>query len=105
MQKKYGKDGVIVLSVQLDSLDERKSLPAKVAKILKDRGADFTTVILDEDQDFWQDRLRFTTYPSVFVFNREGKWTQFKSEDKKYKELDPMLRDVDQLVATLVARK
>jgi hypothetical protein len=104
MQKKYGKDGLVILSVQLDSLEE-KNLKEQVAKILKSKGADFTTVILNLDQDAWQKKLGATAYPFVFVFDREGKWIRFVSDDPKYKKPEDMLQAIDKLVETLVAKK
>jgi hypothetical protein len=104
MQKKYGKDGLVILSVQLDSLEE-KNLKEQVVKIVKSKGADFTTVILNASQELWQQKLHATAYPFAFVYNREGKWTLFKSEDEKYKEIEDMLKDMEKLVETLTAKK
>jgi hypothetical protein len=105
MQKKYGQDGLVALSVQVGSLDE-EDLKTKVADILKSKQAtNFKAVILNEKDDVWQKKLRFDAFPCVYVFNRQGKWTQFRSQDKKYNETEVMLAAVDRLVAKLVKQK
>jgi hypothetical protein len=105
MQKKYGKDGFMALSVHLDANDADEK--AQVPKRLKSAGANFTSVILDASSKFWQDKLGFQSYPCIYVFNREGKWTRFHADDKKYenKKLEVMLEDVDSLVQTLLQKK
>jgi hypothetical protein len=106
MQNKYGKDGLVALSVQAGSLDEKAELPTKVANILKSKQATkFKTVILNEKEDVWQKKLRFTDFPCIYVFNRQGKWTQFRSQDKEYNETEVMLAAVDRLVEKLVKQK
>jgi len=95
MHQKFAKDGLVALSVQLDSLDE-KDLKDRVAKILKSKNVTFPAYILDEEPEFWQGKLRFASYPAIFVFDREGKWTQFKDEFK--------YEDVDRLVESLLKK-
>jgi hypothetical protein len=38
-------------------------------------------VILDEPAEFIQEKLHYVLSPCMFVFNRDGKWTQFNSDD------------------------
>jgi hypothetical protein len=101
MQKKYGKDGLVPLSVQVGSLDEKAELPAKVSSILKSKQAtNFKTVILNENDDVKKNKLRFDSVPCIYVFNRQGKWTQFNADIKPYSE-----SDVERLVVKLLKQK
>jgi hypothetical protein len=105
MQKNYAKDGLVALSVEVSSLDE-KDLKEWVIKTLKSKNAtNFKTVILNEKDDFWQKKLRFDNFPCIYVFNREGKWTQFRSQDSKYNKIEAMLDAVDSLAKTLLKQK
>src|SRR5437867_3184174 len=87
MHHKYAKQGLAVITVSTDEIEEGKSAEVKeqVLKVLREKGATFTNVILDETNEFIQDKLRFIAAPCVYVFNREGKWTQFKSDDAEVK--------------------
>jgi hypothetical protein len=103
MQKKFAKDGVVVLSVHVGSLEE-KDLKQQVAKKLNSKKASFHTVVLTEEE--WGEKFQVITYPFVYVFNREGKWTKFRGEDARYnKPGQDMLKDIDRLVEALVAKK
>lgn len=96
MHKRSVKDGLAVISVSLDEAAEKKNALGWLTKF----GADFTNVLLDEETDFFQKRLRFVAPPCLYVFNRQGKWTQFKSDEK---EID--FKKVDQLVEKLLKEK
>src|SRR5262245_34622582 len=92
MHRKYGKDGLVAISVNLDPLkdDEGKPNEAEVKgtalRFLKSAAATTINLLLDEPQDVWQQKLRIVAVPTVFVFNREGKWVQFKSDDNSLKK-------------------
>ncbi|HJT76774.1 MAG TPA: TlpA disulfide reductase family protein [Gemmataceae bacterium] len=99
MQRKYGADGLAVVSVAI-KLDDDSPLDrerGRVLKFLQDQGATTTNLLLDEKADVWQGRLRFDAIPAVYVFNRQGKWYQFKDEFS--------YDDVEKLVADLVKTK
>ncbi len=96
MQRKYGADGLAVVSVAIQ-LNEESPLAReqeRVLKFLQDHRATTTNLLLDEKHDVWQSRLRFDAIPAVYVFNRQGKWYQFKDEFSD--------DDVERLVADLV---
>ena len=40
-----------------------------------------SNLLLDEPSEVWQQKLHSDFLPNVFVFNRAGQWTQFKTED------------------------
>jgi hypothetical protein len=76
LHEKYAREGLVAVSV---SLDDPKETGAKenVLKFLRARNANLTNLILDENQDFWQKKFNMDGPPSVYVFNREGKWKQW----------------------------
>ena len=79
MHKKYGKDGLAVISVAIEDQEDPEAKNAAL-KVLKAKGATYTNLLLDESVKVWQDKLRFASTPCIYVFNRQGKWTQFKSD-------------------------
>jgi hypothetical protein len=78
MQKQYGKDGLVVISVSLDEDPENKETQQKVAKVLTTQKANFVNFILDEKLEFWQKKLNFDGPPSIYVFDRDGAKKHFK---------------------------
>jgi thiol-disulfide isomerase/thioredoxin len=89
LHEKYAKDGLVAVSV---SLDEPPDL-GKALKFLEEHRANFTNLLLDVDQDAWQEKFHIKGPPTVFVFNREGKWTQFKGE-KAHPEVEKLVREL-----------
>jgi len=103
MQQTYGKDGLVALSVQVGPLDEMEK--ETYLKILRDKKVtNLKTVVLKEKEEVWKKKLGFESFPAVFVFNREGKWTRFSSDDKEYSDTEVMLNAVDRLVKTLLKK-
>jgi thiol-disulfide isomerase/thioredoxin len=94
MSKKYRKQGVTAISVNVDDPHARDTLQ-KVRKFLTVQGADFTHVILDEKPEVWQKNLNITGLPSVFVFNRQGQVYKKYDDGVKYSDVD---RDVQELL-------
>ena len=80
MHKKHAKDGLVVISVTLDELSEEGSKERALA-FLKEQQADCINLLLDESSKVWQDKLRFIGPPCQYVFNRQGKWVQFNSDE------------------------
>ena len=87
MHEKYGKDGLVVLSVSLDLANVRgedDASPDKIRTEVKDflqkRKFAVRAVVIDEDLSLLQDKLHFSAPPCLFVFNREGKWTQLSGD-------------------------
>lgn len=108
MHNQYASKGLVVVAVSLDqslNLDEAKPEPLekvkeKVLTFLTKKNATFINLLLDEPLSVWQEKLRFAGAPCVFVFDRQGKWTQFKSDDA---EVDP--HEVEKLVVKLLQEK
>jgi len=91
MHRKRSNEGLVVITVALDPLeDEAAEVKGRVLKFLTKQQATFTNLLLDETDEVWQKKLRFESAPSVFLFNRQGKWAHFKAQDL---EDDPMKLD------------
>jgi len=69
MHRKYGSQGVVCLSVSVDPLEGK----TKTLEFLHKVEAAFPNYLLEEEQEFWQNRFGVLTPPAVFVFNREGR--------------------------------
>ena len=100
MHKKYGKDGLAAITVNLDLAEDSPPPQEKVLKFLRAQGANFTNLRLDEPSDLWEKKLRFTSSPCYYVFSRQGKWTMFQPEEA---EIDQ--KAVEKLVVQLLAEK
>ena len=96
MHNKYAKDGLVALSVSLDPLSGDSDTKDKVLKFLRAQKAGFTNLLLDEQIDFWQKKLRITS-PCYYVFSRQGLRTMFQPEDEKSDQ-----KDVEKLVVELL---
>jgi thiol-disulfide isomerase/thioredoxin len=85
MQQKHGKEGLVVISVSLDAVQEEEKPEQRKERVLnrlrKLKADSITNLILDESLDLVQQKLRIVLIPSVYVFNRQGQWTHFVSED------------------------
>lgn len=91
MQNKYGKDGLVVISLSTDEIEPAKGEEVRknVLKTLTKMKATFPiNVILDEPADLIQQKLHYISSPCLFVFNRQGYWTQFKSDDAEIRHED-----------------
>jgi thiol-disulfide isomerase/thioredoxin len=96
MQRKYGADGLAVVSVAI-RLNEDSPMDkerGRVLKFLQDHNATTTNLLLDETHEVWQSRLRFDAIPAVYVFNRQGKWYQFKDEFSYYDDVEKLVADL-----------
>jgi thiol-disulfide isomerase/thioredoxin len=103
MQHKYAKDGLVSVTVSTDKVRDGKGPQERIDRVLKSlrkNQSDLINVILDEDDKLIQDKLRIDTYPSVYVFGRDGKWTQFASTETT--NVNPA--DVEKLVVDLLKK-
>jgi thiol-disulfide isomerase/thioredoxin len=91
MQSKYGPDGLVIITVNVDSFvsdpDERATVIAAIQRLLGGGNPSKTkvnlkNVILDEKPELAQAKLRFESVPCMYVFTREGKWWQFNFDKK-----------------------
>lgn len=75
MRDKFGKDGLEVLGVLLDDPKD-KVLRADGEKYLAKAKPNFANVYLDAPPEVWQKKLRFDSYPGVYVFNRNNEYVK-----------------------------
>jgi hypothetical protein len=90
MHNKYADKGLVAIAVHVDPRFDAQT-KEQVLKFLHTRKATTTNLILDEPAEVWQEKLHSNFLPNVFVFNREGKWTQFKTEDVKYEDIEKLV--------------
>jgi hypothetical protein len=95
MHKKYAAKGLSAISVSLDEEDQR----AQAERFLVKNNATFTNLWLDEPQEFWTKKFGAETLPCVFVFDRRGKWVQFKTEGDREVNYDEIEKAVVKLLA------
>lgn len=72
MHKKYASKGLAVVSVSLDDPEKPKALE-EARKFLKEQGATFLNVVLDESADDAFGKLNIQAIPAVFLFGPDGK--------------------------------
>src|SRR5262245_29017578 len=94
MHKKYGDKGLVVITVTIDSL-EKKDLVKQANDFLRTLNSPCRNFLLDESDDLVEKKLGFVFPPSYFVFDRRGKWVNFRvGEDGKepnYAEMDRVI--------------
>lgn len=101
LHRKFESKGLAVISVALDLLEEDpKQVQEKVLRFLKKQQATFPNLLLHESEDFWQKKFRMDGPPCMYVFNRQGKWTQLSAQ-----ELDDQPKRLDRLIEDLLAEK
>jgi hypothetical protein len=114
MHKKYAKDGLVAISVNIDPLkdpdtgkDEADMVKARALQFLQSKGASITNLLLDEPREVWQGKFGFVGPPTLFVFDRQGRWVRFKSDDESLKvdEKTHHYPEVEALVQKLLAQK
>jgi hypothetical protein len=82
MQRKYGPQGLVVMSVSVEEEAQDMAHQEKVLAFLKKQNATFPNyVLVDEKPDNWIDKLGSGLRPIVFVFNKDGRWRSFNGTD------------------------
>jgi thiol-disulfide isomerase/thioredoxin len=89
LHKKYAKEGLALVSVSLDGIDNPAARDDAL-RFLKKVGADCTNLYLEEPVDFWQKKLGFHSVPCYYVFSRQGQWTRFPARDDEPLNYDAM---------------
>ena len=98
MQKKFAGDDLALVLVSVDENPQDADVQAAVRGWLQKRNAAASVnLALDEKPELWQKKLNFDGPPCVYVFNRQGKWYQFKDK------VD--VGDIEKLVGELVKAK
>jgi thiol-disulfide isomerase/thioredoxin len=96
LHEKYASQGLVCISVSLDLVKDRD----KVVKFLREKRAAFPNYLLDEEQQFWQEKFDINGPPSLFIFNRDHR------RAAKFDHNDPNVtythRDVERVVRQLL---
>jgi hypothetical protein len=75
MHKKYAKDGLVAISVTLDDPDSKEDR-ANALDFLQKADATQQNFLLNEAPEVWQEKLKITGPPCVYVFNRDNQWVK-----------------------------
>jgi len=102
MQRKYGPEGLVVISVHLNMEDDEKEERAKVAekalKWLRRVNPNFTTLMLDEPNKVWageEGKLGEYGTPIVYLFNRDNQIeAKYTDADKAHAGLEKLLPEL-----------
>jgi thiol-disulfide isomerase/thioredoxin len=92
MHKNFADKGLVVISVSTDRLKNDFNDPdfkdprTKILTFLRDQKATLTNVVLDEPLEVFKNKLRIEAIPCLYVFNREGQWSQFTGDTLKTDE-------------------
>jgi hypothetical protein len=107
MREKYAKDGLVIVTVSVDPKYATRYKPAvddTIRELLgKHKLTSVINLILDASEGVVEKQLRSDSTPSVYVFNREGKWRQLLPRDDE--ELDAFHKRVEDLVVKLLKAK
>jgi hypothetical protein len=113
MHDKYGKDGLVVLTVTLDedveaTPEERARNRAKIGKYLTKKKLPFATYDLDFDPKKPPQALSFRDgVPRLFVFNRDNQYTLrlpvVNEKREVLKEVEP--EPIEKAIAEAVKKK
>jgi hypothetical protein len=82
MHKELGKDGLVVVSLTIDELEDR----GKALEFLKEKGAEFENFILNDteaNKEKWDKKWSHSAPPIAWVFDREGKLSKIFEGDKQ----------------------
>src|SRR5688572_7493753 len=69
MHEKYGKDGLVCVSLSVDELSNKD----KALRFLKKQKATFPNYLLDEESTVWQEHFDAAAQPVQVVYDRAGK--------------------------------
>lgn len=102
MQSKYGKDGLVAVSVNVAE-DPVEVTAERVTKFLeKNKAAGVMNVKLEEKLEFWKEKFHNEgILPSVFVFNRQGKYVRFPTAENELLDY----KDVEKLAVQFLQEK
>jgi len=96
MQRKFAKQGLVVLPVSVDDVTDKESMD-DVKKFLRENKATTFNLVLDEPPEVWQKKLKAEAVPCIFVFNRAGQVEQ--------KYLEASHEAIEKLVEQLLKKK
>lgn len=104
MLDKWGKDGLVVVTVNVNFAEPEKAKDrygAEALEILRKNKVTAINLFLDEDEKAME-RLRILAFPAIYVFDRKGAWTAFKAVEGAR---DGEEKDIERFVQKLVIEK
>jgi thiol-disulfide isomerase/thioredoxin len=110
MHKQLADKGLVVISVSTDPLKDPFGDPdfkdprPKILSFLREQNATFTNVVLDEPRNVLEEKLRISQIPCLYVFNRDGQWSQFIGDKLKVDEKGRPYQ-VEEYIKQLLAQK
>ena len=94
MHNKLAKDGLVAISVTLDDPDDKEA-KGRALKFLQKQKATFKNFQLLDDSSVWQEKLKISGPPCVYVFNRENQWAaKLEGEKVDYAEIEKLVREL-----------
>ncbi|HKB56003.1 MAG TPA: TlpA disulfide reductase family protein [Lacunisphaera sp.] len=87
LQKKYGKDGLVIVGVSLDRIG-----PERVKKFAQENGMDYTLVMGDDDMV--EAFGGFEAIPTTFLINRSGRIVHQKTGAVSHDEYEKLVQRV-----------
>jgi hypothetical protein len=69
MHKKYGKDGLVCVSLSVDVLENK----GPALEFLKKQKATFPNYLLNEESEVWHEHFNAVDQPVQVVYDRSGK--------------------------------
>src|SRR5262249_36297154 len=106
MQEKWGKDGFVGVTVNLnyspDPALSKEKYKENALGVLQKKKVDAINLLLDENDEAMVKKLRLEAFPAVYVFDRQGRWTPFKAVEGAKEASD---KEIEAFVEKLVKEK
>jgi hypothetical protein len=88
MQRKYGKDGFVAMTVSLNvAEDDWAELEKQSRKFLDSRKVTIPNFLLKDDAKVVEENLPIVSYPAAYLFTRQGKWKRFEGYEAEHKNV------------------
>lgn len=75
LHQKYGKDGLVAISVSVDDPEDLE-IRGRILKFLEGRKADFQNFVLDEKPELWQEKLGIDGPPCLYLFDKSNRFVK-----------------------------
>ena len=99
MHEKYADQGLNTVSLAFDNPSDERAL-AEARRFLKEQGADFTNILLDEEFGVGFEKFDVNTIPAVFLYDPSGKEIRRFTWDDTDNQFT--YDEVEQVVSTLL---
>lgn len=104
MQRKYGKDGLVILTVATDPPGENARVEA-ANKIISGHKELPANVLFKGEASELEAKMGYEATPTIFIFNRHNRWVKKLPEKNSDGDImDPKYEDIDKLVEGLLKK-